>query len=242
MSADLEFEKWRKSTTRSSWGLAWYLAFQVCRRFYRSHGIKPVVIAREGLGYYGIALMEIECPVRHREKTLGRFTILGNVENWLTGDPGDHGLKLEELPSSNTSTSSLINQALRHLDIPVRPDKSHVNCRHHRWADSYIFLFEVMTILALRTGKETLTIWNGDWEQEWCRKQDRLADMSQHPGYFEIDPGWTSEPRIVVSGDGRLLDGSERNLWDEYMGGKTALKIAKELENKINELERFDLQ
>ncbi|WP_221028908.1 hypothetical protein [Actomonas aquatica] len=231
MTADIEFEKWRQAgRKKTQWGLAWYLALQVCRRYYRSHGIKPVVIQREGLGYYGIALAELSCSDADPPQTFGRFTIAGNVENWIKNIPGGHDVDLETLCASGTSTPELIQLALRHFELPLRPEKSHAGCRHHRWSDSYVLLFEVMTILALRRSHQDMTIWNGDWDQEWCRQRDPLADMRQHPGYFEIDAQWRTQGAIAISGDGRLLDGSSRNLWEEFMEGASASNLASAIE------------
>ncbi|MGE0859542.1 MAG: hypothetical protein AB7P42_10580, partial [Gammaproteobacteria bacterium] len=144
MAADLLFEQWRKRAKNASrWELAWYLALAFCRRFYSSHGIAPWVIEREGLGYYGIQLQELACSRRSRPQALGRLTAQGNVENWRTGSPGDHGLKTVDSLMQGTSTAELVQQAVRHLQIPVLPEASHVGCRHQRWGASYVCLFEI---------------------------------------------------------------------------------------------------
>ncbi|MDP5460059.1 hypothetical protein [Alishewanella sp. SMS8] len=90
------FEQWRTiKGPKNSWGLSWFLASQLCRRFYASHGIVPWVICHEGMGYYGISLHKLPCKVNGIDNaTLGRFSIAGNVENWLTGGPGDHACNL----------------------------------------------------------------------------------------------------------------------------------------------------
>ena len=50
------------------------------------------MIAKEGLGYYGIMLTQVGCPVEPAStKPYGRLTMAGDVENWRTGGPGDHG-------------------------------------------------------------------------------------------------------------------------------------------------------
>ena len=71
------FEQYR-ARKLDGWGLAWFLAAEVCERFYRSHGIVPTVIEREGLGYYGIELEELVCRARpEQHPSLGRFTMAG---------------------------------------------------------------------------------------------------------------------------------------------------------------------
>ena len=87
------FYEWRKENRHiKNWGLAWFLANEFCKRFYASHGIIPQVTSHEGLGYYGITLDKTRCAVHRQENefSLGRFSILGDVENWSTGGPGDH--------------------------------------------------------------------------------------------------------------------------------------------------------
>lgn len=92
---------------RGGWGLAWYLATAIGERFYCSHGIAPSVLVHEGLGHYGMGIGYCGCLVKKQE-SLGRFTMGGNVENWRTGGPGDHGLKLEERAAAGELTSILI--------------------------------------------------------------------------------------------------------------------------------------
>lgn len=91
MNAFSLFEHWRlvKSPDRS-WGLDWFLANEICKRFYASHGIVPWVIDHEGLGYYGIMLNQLQCKVSEKScRPFGRVTMAGDVENWRTGGPGN---------------------------------------------------------------------------------------------------------------------------------------------------------
>jgi hypothetical protein len=50
-------------------GLAWFLAYQFCQRYYVSHDIAPNVIDHDGLGYYGIRLDPLPCKVNGSEVT-----------------------------------------------------------------------------------------------------------------------------------------------------------------------------
>lgn len=229
------FEDWRVAGRHhNEWGLAWFLAFQFCRRFYASHGIVPHVIAHEGLGYYGIRLDHVACKVNQAEATLsalGRLTMAGNVENWRTGEPGDHGLKTSELCWKGIPTEELISLAIDHMRLPIYPSKSHVNCRHKRWGASFDLIFEVATILALRN-PEYLDIWNDpSYTEKIMRDLDPNANMQEHPGAFVFE-GY--EKTIVITGDGRLLDGSGRNLWEDYMRGLSPYSIALSIEKNLS--------
>jgi hypothetical protein len=210
--------------------LAWFLAFQFCKRFYASHGVVPYVIAKEGLGYYGIGLDYLPCSVNGKDKKhLGRITMQGNVENWRTGGPGDHGCDLVGPCEAGLPTEELVRRAIRHMDIPPLPEKSHLPCRHKRWGDSYVLMFEVATILALRS-REGLHIWNFHAEEEVRRLDPTKADMAEHPGVFTFE---FSDKKVVVAGDGRVLDGSSRNLWKEYITGDTPKGMATSIEKNL---------
>lgn len=226
------FEAWRAAGKQDNeWGLAWFLAFQFCCRFYASHGIVPHVIAHEGLGYYGIRLDHVACKVNQAEENLsalGRLTMAGNVENWYTGD---HGLKTSELCWQGTPTEELIFLAIAHMRLPVYPSRSHVNCRHKRWGASFEMMFEIATILALRNPKY-LNIWNDpSYTERLVRDLDPDADMQEHPGAFVFT---NCEKNIVITGDGRWLDGSGRNLWEDYMRGCSPHSIAVSIEKALN--------
>ena len=104
------------------------------------------MINQEVLGYYGIQLSELDGMARpNAGDPLGRFTMYGNVENWLTGGPGDHGLKTHEMLEQGVPTAELVSLAIEYLDIPVTPTRSHYFCRHHRWGSSYNLVFDIVT-------------------------------------------------------------------------------------------------
>jgi hypothetical protein len=126
------YNYWRRRYS-NGWGLAWYLAAEFSERFYSSHGIRAEVIEHEGLGYYGIALHQLSCRVIHEPKTLVRFTAEGNVENWMRGAPGDHGLKLIDRADKGESPDCLLQDAIRHIGLPMVAPAGHHACRHKRW-------------------------------------------------------------------------------------------------------------
>jgi hypothetical protein len=137
MDAVSSFIEWRKNNSADqSWGLAWFLANEMCKRFYASHGIVPWVIGHQGLGYYGIALNQLKCKVHNsRAEPLGRFTMGGDVENCATGSGGDHRLDTIKLCDDGASIDTLITEAINHFRFPPFPEQSHLHCRHksQRW-------------------------------------------------------------------------------------------------------------
>ena len=225
----------RRPRTRpaNNWNLAWILACEIARRFYASHGVVPHVIDHEGSGYYGIRLDLAPCHVHglHTEP-LGRVTAHGNVENWRTGSPGDHGLELVVRADRGDSLDSLVAAAISHLQLSGQPPKSHVDCRHKRWGGSWVLLFEIATILALRHhGK--IGIWNHDSDTlDLAKGLDPLGAMPEHPGYF-VFRNYCSD-MFVVAGDGRVLAPVEvDNLWQRYMQGAGAYQLAVEMEQRL---------
>ena len=226
MSPATLFEHWRaiKNPGRS-WGLAWFLAFEMCKRFYASHGIVPWVISHEGLGYYGITLNVLPCAVNGvSDESLGRFTAGGDAENWHTGSPGDHGCNLIEPCSNGAPTGSLIASAVAHFRIPPFPSKSHLSCRHKRWGASYELCFEIATLIALRFESEELGIWNHPEHTRRAIDQfDPDKHMKDHPGAFLFTANGSE---VLLAADGRLLDGSHLNVWKEYMTGTTAIALS----------------
>jgi hypothetical protein len=226
LNATSLFEHWRHvKGPNQSWGLAWFLANEFCQRFYSSHGIAPHVIEHEGLGYYGIELNQIGCKIgRANEKALGRLTMGGDVENWRRGSPGDHGLPAIEMCSNGISTENIVSDAIRYMEIDPVPAQSHLGCRHQRWGGSYSLAFEISTILALRHDNPDLQIWNHpSMTKNSLDEIDPHSSMKEHPGGFIVRH---HEKEVVLTGDGRLLDGSERNLWNDYMKGESANSLA----------------
>jgi hypothetical protein len=229
------FEAWRlHGIYQNDWGLAWFLAYQFCRRFYASHGVVPHVIEHEGLGYYGIQLDYVPCKVNQIGKsleTIGRLTCAGDVENWQTGGPGDHGLETSVLCQKGVPTSDLLSLAIKHMGLPTYPSKTHINCRHKRWGSSFELMFEIATILALRNSDKVLRIWNHPYHTEqYIRRLDHENTMQEHPGAFIFE---NHANTIVIAGDGRCLDGSGNNLWEDYMHGFSPYFLAICIENQL---------
>ena len=219
MSLSTQFDCWRQiKGPLNSWGLSWFLASEFCKRFYASHGLVPWVIAHEGLGYYGISINQVPCAVNQRATgPLGRFTMFGDVENWMRGGPGDHGLQLIEDCLKGVPTVELVRFAIEHLAVDVFPTKSHSSCRHKRWGDSYVLCFEIAAYLALRFEVSEMAIWNHpEHIASKIESLDPKSSMKYHSGAFLFNRG---EKELLVCGDGRILDGSGTSVWECYMKG-----------------------
>lgn len=129
MSITELFESRQKcKSEKSDWGLRWFLASEICKRYYSSHGIVPWVINKGGLGYYGILFSELACSVHKALRELGRLTMFGNTENWLRGGPGDHRNTLDN--ENNATASTLIAAAISHLELNAFPQIFHLSCGH----------------------------------------------------------------------------------------------------------------
>ena len=228
------FNEWRKENPRiNNWGLAWFLANEFCKRFYSSHGIIPQVISHEGLGYYGIQISKTQCAVHGRNtEKYGRFTMFGNVENWSTGGPGDHGLNAVEIYENGENIESIVKRAIFHMRIPEIPAKTHLNCRHKRWGTSYQLLFEISTILAMKYDHETIEIWNHPYHtQRFIDKLDPKSKMNEHLGAFLFR---YKDNEIIFASDGRELSGTQDdNYWHRYMSGESPYDLFENLSQKL---------
>jgi hypothetical protein len=217
------FEQYRQG--RQGWGLAWWLAAELCERFHASHGIVPHVIEHEGLGYYGIQLDLVACPVNPTEsEPLGRLTVGGDVENWRTGSPGDHGLPLIERERTGESLDGLLGDAVRHLGWPVRPERSHASCRHKRRGASFVLVFEVAALLALRHEGRIRVRNHPALVGDLAREIDAESQRPEYPGLFVVET--MNGRRTAIAGDGRMLRPQGRSLWEAYMQGQSPEALA----------------
>jgi hypothetical protein len=163
--------------------------------------------------------------------TLGRLTISGDVENWGTDGLDSNRLKITEMCDIGDETDRLANVAIRHLDIPVIPLKSHMNCRHKRWGSSYELMFCMATYIAIRNDRDTITIWNHPYHTaQVLQELDDNSSMNEHLGAFLYT---TDKRRVVISGDGRLLEKNGCNYWHRYMQGESASALSLEVESSL---------
>jgi hypothetical protein len=219
----LTYKYWQRRY-KQGWGLAWYLAAEINDRFYPSHAIRPEVIAHEGLGYYGIAIEQAACCVVNEAGTLGRFTAVGNVENWVTGSPGDHGLELIGRAEQGDSPEDLLRDAIRHLHLSISAPAGHYRCRHKRWGASSLLVFRLATLTTALRWNEKVQIWNCPGQVARVAAQvDPKRDMSEHPGHLIITCGGRE---VLFAGDGRVLKpaGCE-SVWERYMSGESVVSL-----------------
>lgn len=194
------YEYWKRAHG-DGWGLAWFLAAELVSRFHASHGLRAVVIHRDGLGYYGIALQHVPCRVHRQRTALGRLTMSGDVENWITGGPGGHGRELTAR-AEREPVAQLVPEAIAHLQLPPVPTASHLGCRHHRWGASAALVFRLTARLALRHDQRV----HVDHDRAATRAARGLeadADQGEHPGYTMLRSGGK---RVVLVNDGRVLE------------------------------------
>jgi hypothetical protein len=215
-SIEVEFIRWRTRTPDcNGWGLAWFLAAELCTRFYASHGLAPEVIDHEGLGYYGIALVQLPCAGRDRE-VLGRMTMCGDVENWRAGGPGDHGLPLQRRAALGAEPTELLVEAIRFLELSSGPDRSHAACHHKRKGASFELIFRVAAHIAMRWDAR-VEIWNAT-ESGHVRNIAPAIDTQRPdraPSVVIVGPH-----TVVISGAGDvLLPPGVGSMWDRYMTG-----------------------
>ncbi|MBI5443602.1 MAG: hypothetical protein HY900_20635 [Deltaproteobacteria bacterium] len=231
------YEAWKRRRRGNGWGLTWYLAAELCERFYASHGIVPYVQEHEGLGYYGLGIYKVPCPAhgggQHAEpQQVGRLTKAGDVENWITGGPGDHGLTLAERASRGEMVAPMVAEAVRHLAFPVYPEKSHVGCRHHRWGASYVLLFRLAALLALGHSADVYVANHPDLAGRKCRPFDPDPDQREHPGYFVLSS--TKDREVLLRGDGRVLrPEGEASLWERYVTGEPVAELRRWLASRL---------
>ena len=214
--------------------MAWYLASEICERFYASHGIRPVVIDHDDGDYYGILLRTTQCSVHGDEPVrLGRFTIAGNVENWRTGGPGDHGLELVERVMSGEPVEPMVAEAIRHLQLSPFPEKTHMTCRHKRWGDSFKLVFKLTALLALRH-QGRVVIWSDEYHTDkLARKHDPHAHKKEQLGHVllyrpEVDQ------RILIAYDGRIvLPEGQPSLFERHMSGEPTAGLLADLDRLV---------
>ena len=225
-----EYERWRRNRA-DGWGLTWYLSAQIAERFYASHGVAPVMILHDGLGYYGMAIERLVCARNKRRKMLGRLTMSGNVENWRTGSPGDHGLKLVERAAAGEPVQPMIAEAIAHLDLPALPRVSHLPCRHKRWGASAVLVFRLAAALALRHDARVGICNTPDAVRRAAGPLDPHRDGHEHLGWTYLSVG---EQKVILANDGRvLLPHRGESLWVRYMRGESEDALLVWLEEQL---------
>lgn len=229
MNLDEAFLEWQREN-KQGWGLAWYLAAEICRRFYASHGIVPHVNEHEGLGYYGILLDYVPCRVNGERPTLGRFSAEGDAEPWEI-DPnsvGSHSIALAEKMRTGASPDDLVKEAIAAFRLSPLPEKTHLNCRHKRWGQSYVLMFDLTARIAFQAHPDDIRIWNDPYHtQGLARKYDPNFAQKEHLGHILFDHHGRE---VLLAGDGRVLvpEGGS-SFWERFMAGASEIELFAEL-------------
>jgi len=203
------------------WALAWGIAAELCDRFHASHGLVPHVVIRDGLGYYGIRWEHAACPVHGPERRqLGRMSAGGDVENWITGEPGDHGLEMASQVRAGFRADRLLTGAIAHLGWPPAPIRSHARCRHARDGAAFSLVFRLVARLAIRHDRDTLSVITHPavLPREVMALRPQAAD-AEHQGLVMLRNGRSGET-LVLSTRGRMLVPDGDSLWQRRMSGE----------------------
>lgn len=209
------------------------LAHELCDRFYASHGIAPRVVEHDSgsyggsLGYYGIKLVQLGCQVE-QESELGRIKKFGSIS------AASGTLDLEPRANAGEPVGSMVAEAVKHLRLPPFPPKSHLNCKHKRWGDSYGLVFNLSALLALRWNGR-VQIWNHPYHTaRLAAELDPQEGKGESSGHFLWIVRGHQEKRMFLAGDGRVLEPKNLgSLWQGYMEGKTVAALLSNVEDAL---------
>ncbi|MDP2313445.1 MAG: hypothetical protein Q8P41_11105 [Pseudomonadota bacterium] len=179
------YDDWR-ARYGHGWGLSWYLAAEIVRRYSGRVGLVGVPFEHEGVGWYGVLLFVPD--LRGEPRPLGRITAAGDAERWEGAE--HHRLALTERAERGEPPSTLLAAAIAHLEVERAP-----NMRAPR-AGAHAIGLEVCARLALRVDTAGVFI---------------RADEPPRPGEAAPDivlaaPGG---PTLRIGGDARLHGAGE---------------------------------
>jgi len=114
------------------------------------------------------------------------------------------------------------------------PRKTHLHCRHKRWGASYVLLFDIAAIIAMRN-EGRVGIWNHEFHTGRLGGEfDPKHNMKEHPGYFLIHDR-DQRRRVFIAGDGRVLEPAGAGaLWKRYMEGEPVGELVMDVEGWLN--------
>ena len=229
MDLRTEYENWRARHDQGL-GLAWYLAAELMQRFYASHGIAAVEFEHEGLGYYGIGLVTEACGVHRHRKTLGRFSMHGDVENWQPGGPEEKRLNLSDRARDGEPVEPMVAEAIAHLGLQPKPKVSHRGCRHRRWGSSAVLVFRLAAALALRYNGGVQIVNAPEFMERIAGDLDPKKGKKEHLGWTLL----SGKRDVILANDGRVLkpDGEE-SIWTRYMRGESEDTLLGWLEGEL---------
>jgi hypothetical protein len=113
--ADL-YEDWR-TRFGDGWGLSWYLAAEIVKRYAGRIGLIALPIEHDGLGWYGILLFLPDD--KGVPRSWGRITAAGDAERWEGGE--HHRLGLTDRAARGEAPPSLLAGAIEHLLLENAP-------------------------------------------------------------------------------------------------------------------------
>lgn len=197
------YDDWR-ARHGNGWGLSWYLAAEIVRRYATRVGLVAVPFEHEGVGWYGVMLFTPDAQgVPH---PLGRITASGDAERWA-GSEHDR-LGLAERARAGESPSALVAAAIVHLRLEGLP-----RSRAHR-AGAHVLGMEVCARVALRVDTGALTLRTEGHPQ---------ARQAAPPIRIEGPTG----PGLRLTGDARLLGDVEPvDLLARWRAGADAAELA----------------
>jgi hypothetical protein len=215
----------RREGWDAGWGLAWYLASVIIDRFNGPAGVVPVVLAHEGLGYYGIRMQLANCSVHKAvglaSTSLGRLTKAGNVET----PRGLVEFNVSVLFSDLKIGAERV--AIDAFDLMPLCDADHAKCRHAGGAARFALAFRVLAHLALLGGKR-VALWNDPQTLSFRPFEDEDFGALGQLGYFEVRGPHPDAPPLIVRGDATTR-GYTRvpiDLFAEWQRGQTEGELA----------------
>ena len=157
--------------------------------------------------------------------------MFGDIGSMKEKDKEKARLGLSERIMKGEPVQPMVTEAIRHLGLQPFPEKSHIHCRHHRWGASYCLVFQLVSMIAIRSGNhaDPLNVWNEkEHTDKTARELDPKYDQKEHPGHFLLR---AIERSVLISGDGRVLqpDG-QKSLWERYMNGESESELVRSIE------------
>lgn len=199
------YDDWR-ARHGSGWGLSWYLAVEIVRRFAAGAGIVGAPFEHDGLGWYGVMLFAPDASGTPR--TLGRVTAGGDVERW---EGSEHNrLDLTGRAAAGEAPTALLGAAIRHLRLEQAAPG-----RLHR-AGAHVLGLEVCARLAMRSGAGGLSI-----------RTEREPRAREGAPPIHIGSG---REALLLTGDAQLRgDGGTMDLLARWRAGAEPGQLADEV-------------
>ena len=199
------YDDWR-ARHGSGWGLSWYLAVEIVRRFAAGAGIVGAPFEHDGLGWYGVMLFAPDATGTPR--ALGRVTAGGDVERWEGSE--HHRLDLTGRAEAGEAPAALLAAAIQHLRL------EHAAPRRLHRAGAHVLGLEVCARLAMRSGAGGLSI-----------RMEREPRAREGAPPIHLGSG---REALVLTGDGQVRgDGGTMDLLARWRAGAEPGQLADEV-------------